>query len=127
MRYIDELRLMHKKLIDVNPTIIRIMRKMRQEQEGGIVEIEEDKGEIIARIYLKGETNIPKVVIGDAGEKQEEEKYGMVVEWNEDIKAEINTRDYIICDLGSFEALSVQELRYKGKCWGKMVELRRIS
>lgn len=127
MKFIEKLRIMHKRLIEINPTAIRIIRKKRLEQDGGILEQEEDIGEVIGRIYLKGETNIPQIIIGDAGEKQEEIKYGLAVEWNVDVKAETNERDYIQCELGSFEVLSVQELRYYGKCWGKIAELRRVS
>lgn len=127
MKFIEKLKIMHRRLIEINPTSIRIIRKRRLEHDGGILEQEEDIGETIGRIYLKGETNIPQIVLGDAGEKQEEIKYGLAVEWDVDIKAETNERDYIQCELGDFEVLSVQELRYYGKCWGKIVELRRVS
>lgn len=126
MSYIEELRKMHKKLIDVNPYTIRVRRKTRQEIDGGVEEVEEDKGEFVGRIFLKGESYIPNMVRSDAGERQEEQKYGLVVEWDVDLRGDANCRDIISCEIGEFEVLSIAELRYKGKCWGKIVELRRI-
>ncbi len=116
---------MHKKLIDINPLSIRIVRRTRQEVDGGIEEREEIKGEVIGRIFVKGESYVPSMIASDAGERQEEQKFGLVVEWDVDLRGDSECRDIISCELGEFIVLNVVELRYKGKCWGKIAELKR--
>lgn len=125
MSYIENLRGMHKKLIDINPLSIRIVRRTKKEVDGGIEEREEIKGEVIGRIFVKGESYVPSMIASDAGERQEEQKFGLVVEWDVDLRGDSECRDIISCELGEFIVLNVVELRYKGKCWGKIAELKR--
>ena len=129
MSYINELRKMHKKLIDVNANIATLNRKKLEEVDGAIEEKWLAVGDIVCRIFIRGrgETNIPQVVSGDIGTKQESEKYGAVFEWNADIKGTEKERDYITVEGITYEVLAVMDLKYRGYVFGKIADLRRIE
>jgi len=127
MSYVDELRKMHKKLIDINSSIATVNRKKLEEVDGAIEEKWLAVGDIVCRIFVKGEVNIPAVVAGDIGTKQENEKYGAIFEWNADIRGNEKERDYIIVDGATYEVRAITDLKYRGYVFGKIADLRRIE
>jgi len=127
MSYINELRKMHKKLIDINASVATVNRKKLEEVDGAIEEKWLAVGDVVCRIFIKGEISIPRVITGDIGVKQELDKYGAVFEWNADIRGNEKERDYITVDNNTYEVEAVTDLKYRGYVFGKIADLRRIE
>jgi hypothetical protein len=127
MSYINELRKMHKKLIDVNASIATVNRRKLEEVDGAIEEKWFAIGDIVCRVFVRGETNIPQIINSDIGTKQENTKFGAVFEWNADIKGSEKERDYITVDGATYEVMAITDLKYRGYTFGKIADLRRIE
>jgi len=122
------LRRQHTKwAIQQNPTTITIHRTEKIDMGGYFEEVESEVGPFVVRIYQYG-TWVPQEVNTLAGTKQVDRTWGMLMDYEADIKAGSNVLDeFEVPGLGKFQVLEVYPQKVKDKIVGYQVALERVS
>lgn len=122
------LRRQHTKwAIQQNPVEIIIQRTEKIEAGGGFEEKESEVGPFTVRIYQQG-TLIPQEVSTLAGTKQVDKTWGMLADWQADIKAGPNVLDeFDVPGVGRFQTLEVYPQKVKSEIVGYQVALEKVS
>ena len=122
------LRRQHTKwAIQQNPTTITIHRTEKIDMEGYLEEVESEVGPFTVRIYQYG-TWAPQDVSTLAGTKQVDKTWGMLMDYEADVKASSNVLDeFEVPSLGKFQVLEVYPQKVKGKIVGYQVVLEKVS
>ena len=122
------LRRQHTKwAIEQNPTTITIHRTEKIDAGGYFEEIESEVGPFTVRIYQYG-TRIPQDVSTLAGTKQVDRTWGMLMDYEADVKAGSNVLDeFEVQGLGKFQVLEVYPQKVKDKIVGYQVTLEKVS
>ncbi len=122
------LRRQHTKwAIQQNPTIITIHRTEKIDMGGYFEEIESELGPFTVRIYQYG-TWVPQEVSTLAGTKQVDRTWGMLMDYEADVKAGPNVLDeFEVPGMGRFQVLEVYPQKVKDKIVGYQVALERVS
>jgi len=122
------LRRQHTKwAIQQNPVEIIIQRTEKVEVGGGFEEKESEVGPFVVRIYQYG-TWIPQDVSTLAGTKQVDKTWGMLADWQADIKAGPNVLDeFDVPEMGKFQVLEVYPQKVKSEIVGYQVALEKVS
>jgi hypothetical protein len=113
--------------IQQNPTTITIHRTEKIDMGGYFEEVESEVGSFVVRIYQYG-TWIPQDVSTLAGTKQVDKTWGMLADWQADIKAGPNVLDeFDVPGVGRFQTLEVYPQVVKGELVGYQVALEKVS
>ena len=122
------LRRQHTKwAIEQNPTTITIHRTEKIDMGGYFEEVESEVGSFVVRIYQYG-TWAPQEVSTLAGTKQVDRTWGMLMNYEADVKAGPNVLDeFEVPGLGKFQVLEVYPQKVKGKIVGYQVILEKVS
>jgi len=122
------LRRQHTKwAIQQNPTTITIRRTERIDMGGYFEEVESEVGSFVVRIYQYG-TWVPQEVSTLAGTKQVDRTWGMLMDYEADVKAGSNVLDeFEAPGLGKFHVLEVYPQKVKGEIVGYQVTLEKVS
>lgn len=122
------LRRQHTKwAIEQNPTTITIHRTEKIDAGGYFEEIESEVGPFTVRIYQYG-TWVPQEVSTLAGTKQVDRTWGMLMDYEADVKAGSNVLDeFEVPGLGKFQVLGVYPQVVKGELVGYQVALEKVS
>lgn len=122
------LRRQHAKwAIQQNPTTIIIHRTEKIDAGGYFEEIESEVGPFTVRIYQYG-TSVPQEVSTLAGTKQVDRTWGMLMDYEADVKAGSNVLDeFEAPGIGRFQVLEVYPQVVKGELVGYQVALEKVS
>ena len=122
------LRRQHTKwAIQQNPTTITIRRTEKIDVGGHFEEVKSEVGPFVVRIYQYG-TWAPRQVNTLAGTKQVDRTWGMLMDYEADVKAGSNVLDeFEVPDLGRFQVLEVYPQKVKDKIVGYQVTLVKVS
>jgi len=122
------LRRQHTKwAIQQNPTTIIIHRTEKIDIGGYFEEVESEVGPFVVRIYQYG-TWTPQEVSTLAGTKQVNRTWGMLMDYEADVKAGPNVLDeFEVPGLGKFQVLEVYPQKVKDKIVGYQVALVKVS
>jgi hypothetical protein len=122
------LRRQHTKwAIQQNPTTITIHRTEKIDMGGYFEEVESEVGSFVVRIYQYG-TWIPQDVSTLAGTKQVDRTWGMLMDYEADVKAGSDVLDeFEVLGLGKFQVLEVYPQVVKGELVGYQVTLEKVS
>ena len=122
------LRRQHTKwTIRQNPTTITIHRTEKIDMGGYFEEVESEVGPFVVRIYGYG-TWLPQEVSTLAGTKQVDKTWGMLVDWQADIKAGPNVLDeFEVLGMGRFQVLEVYPQMVNGELVGYQVALEKVN
>ena len=113
--------------IQQNPVEIIIQRTEKMDKGGYFEEIESEVGPFVVRIYQYG-TWVPQDVSTLAGTKQVDRTWGMLMDYEADVKAGSNVRDeFEVPGMGRFQVLEVYPQKVKGKIVGYQVVLEKVS
>ncbi len=113
--------------IQQNPTTITIRRTEKIDMGGYFEEVESEVGPFVVRIYQYG-TWAPQEVNTLAGIKQVDRTWGMLMDYEADVKSGPNVMDeFEVPGLGKFQVLEVYPQKVKGKIVGYQVVLERVS
>lgn len=113
--------------IQQNPVKIIIQRTEKMDKGGYFEEIESEVGPFVVRIYQYG-TWVPQEVNTLAGTKQVDRTWGMLADWQADIKAGSNVLDeFDVPGVGRFQTLEVYPQVVKGELVGYQVALEKVS
>jgi|SRR5690606_19968559 len=121
------LRRQHTKwAIEQNPTTITIHRTEKIDIGGYFEEVESEVGPFVVRIYQYG-TQVPQEVSTLAGTKQVDRTWGMLMDYEADVKAGPNVLDeFEVADIGKFQVLEVYPQVVKGELVGYQVTLEKV-
>ena len=122
------LRRQHTKwAIQQNLTTITIHRTEKIDMGGYFEEVESEVGSFVARIYQYGIWT-PQEVSTLAGTKQVDRTWGMLMDYEADVKAGSNVLDeFEVSGMGRFQVLEVYPQKVKGKIVGYQVVLEKVS
>ena len=122
------LRRQHTKwAIQQNPTTIIIHRTEKIDIGGYFEEVESEVGPFVVRIYQYG-TWTPQEVSTLAGTKQVNRTWGMLMDYEADVKAGPNVLDeFEVPGLEKFQVLEVYPQKVKDKIVGYQVALVKVS
>lgn len=113
--------------IKQNPTEITISRTEKTDMGGYFEETKTETGPFTVRIFTQG-TQVPQEVSTLAGTKQLDKTWGMLADWQADIKAGPNVLDeFGVTGLGSFQVLVVFAQVVNGELVGNQVTLEKVS
>lgn len=127
MKSIVEARRKHTQWsIDQNPSTITIKRKQKVEMDGYFDETETEIEPQTVR-YFVSKANTNQTVRTLAGEKQVDRYYGLLANYQADIKANIHTTDTFEVDGMKFEVKAVYPQRIAGELVGYQCELERVK
>ena len=121
------LRRQHTKwAIQQNPVKIIIHRTEKIDMGGYFEEVESEVGPFVVRIYQYG-TQVPQEVSTLAGTKQVDRTWGMLMDYEADVKAGSNVLDeFEVANIGKFQVLEVYPQVVKGELVGYQVTLEKV-
>ncbi len=122
------LRRQHTKwAIQQNSTTITINRTEKIDAGGYFDEVHSEVGPFTVRIYQYG-TWVPQEVSTLAGTKQVDRTWGMLMDYEADVKAGSNVLDeFEVPGLGKFQVLEVYPQVVKDELVGYQVTLEKVS
>ena len=122
------LRRQHTKwAIQQNPTTITIRRTEKIDMGGYFEEVESEVGTFVVRIYQYG-TWAPQEVSTLAGTKQMDRTWGMLMDYEADVKASSDVLDeFEVPGLGKFQVLDAYPQKVKDEIVGYQVILEKVS
>lgn len=110
-----------------NPTTITIHRTEKIDAGGYFEEVKSEAGPFIVRIFPQ-RSQIPQEVSTLAGTKQTDGTWGMLADWQADIKAGPNVMDeFDVPGMGSFQVLAVYPQIIKDALVGYQVAMEKVS
>ncbi len=113
--------------IQQNPTTITINRTEKIDMGGYFDEVHSEVGPFTVWIYQYG-TWIPQDVSTLAGTKQVDKTWGMLADYQADIKAGANVLDeFEVPEMGKFQVLAVYPQIVQGQVVGYQVTLEKVS
>jgi hypothetical protein len=113
--------------IQQNPTTIIIHRTEKVDMGGYFEEKESEVGPFVVRIYQQS-SGVPREVSTLAGTKQVDGAWGMLADWQADIKADPNVLDeFEVLGMGRFQVLEVYPQMVNGELVGYQVALEKVS
>lgn len=113
--------------IDQNPVAITIKRTEKMETEGYFTETISQIGPLTVRIFPVGNGS-NKVNTDLIGTKGIDTGWGLLADWQADLRAGPNVRDEVeVAGLGLFVVKAVQPQKIQGQVVGYQVDLERVS
>ena len=109
-----------------NPVTVTIHRTEKIETEGHFEEIKTQAGPFSVRIFPKGQ-RYPKEVSDIAGTKQIDEGWGLLADYQADIKAGPNVLDeFEVSGLGSFKITAIHPQMVMGQIAGYQADIEKV-
>jgi len=113
--------------IQQNPTTITIQRTEKKDVGGYFDEVQSTHGPYTVRIFQKGYA-FPKETSTLAGTKQTDGGWGLIADWNADIKASAQCSDeFDVANLGHFRVVAVYPQIVQGEIVGYQADLEKVS
>jgi hypothetical protein len=113
--------------IQQNPTEITIQRTKKVDMGGYFDEVKSEHGPYTVRIFMEG-MRIPREVSTLAGTKQVDKGWGMLADYQADIKDGANVQDeFDVPGLGHFRILAVYPQVVQGQIVGYQADLEKVS
>jgi len=112
--------------IQQNPTEITIQRTEKKDMGGYFEEVKSTKGPFTVRIFTEG-NRIPLDVSTLAGTKQIDKSWGLLADYNADIKAGPNVLDEFNTPAGHFIIKAVYPQYVQGQLAGYQADLEKVS
>lgn len=110
-----------------NPTEILIKRIQKTEKDGCFEETITPAGPFTVRIFKKG-SGQPRGTSNLGGTFTTDSGWGLIADWQTDIRAETNVRDtFEVPGLGSFIVMSVVPQRIAGQVVAYQADLELVS
>ena len=114
-------------VIQQNPTTITISRTEKTDVGGYFDETKSKVGPLTVRIYQYG-TWTPQEISTLAGTKQVDRTWGMLADWQADIKAGANVLDeFDVFGIGGFRVMEVYPQVVNGNLVGYQLVLEKVS
>jgi len=112
--------------IQKNPATITIHRTEKAEDSGGFRKTESELSPIVVRIYQKNSISI-KHVSNLSGTKDVSSKWGLLADYQADIKAGPNVLDeFDVNGIGHFQIIDVTPQRVNGQLAGFQADLEKV-
>jgi hypothetical protein len=112
--------------IQQNPITITIQRTEKVDMGGYFDEVKSTKGPFIVRIFTEG-NRVPVGVSTLAGTKQIDKGWGLLADYNADIKAGPNVLDEFDTPAGHFIIKAVYPQYLQGELVGYQADLEKVS
>lgn len=112
--------------IQQNPVTITIQRTEKVEVGGSFDEVQSELGPYTVRIFPQG-NRIPQEISTLAGTKQIDKGWGLLADYNADIKAGPNVLDEFDTPAGHFLIKAVYPQYVQGQLVGYQVDLERVD
>lgn len=112
--------------ISQNPTSITIQRTEKVDMGGYFDEVKSTKGPFTVRIFTEG-NRVPTDVATLAGTKQIDKGWGLLADYNADIKAGPNILDEFNTPAGHFIIKAVYPQYTQGELVGYQADLEKVS
>jgi len=112
--------------IGLNPVAITITRREKVETEGHFAENTSQVGPLTVRIFQYGGEK-SRMVTDLAGTKGIDTGWGLLADWEADLRAGPNVRDEFNSDLGFFVIKSVYPQKIQGEVVGYQAELEKVQ
>jgi len=113
--------------IQQNPVEITIKRTTKVDAGGYLDEVQSEHGPYVVRIFQKG-SKIPQEVSTLAGIKQVEAAWGLLADYETEIKAGANVLDeFEVAGLGKFQVVAVYPQIVQGEVIGYQADLEKVS
>lgn len=127
MKNIYEIRREHTKWsIEQNKTTITIERTQKVDKGGYFDKLKDFLPPQTVRIF-SSKSNTSQKVTTLAGEKQVDRHFGLLADYEADVKADTNTKDEFVVDGMTFIIKSVYPQTINGKLTGYQCELERVK
>ncbi|AYO30808.1 hypothetical protein D2962_09470 [Biomaibacter acetigenes] len=112
--------------IQQNPVTITIQRTEKVDMGGYFNEVKSTKGPFAVRIFTEG-NRVPLDVSTLAGTKQIDKGWGLLADYNADIKAGPNVLDEFDTPVGHFIIKAVYPQYVQGQLVGYQADLEKVS
>lgn len=111
-----------------NPSDILIRRTEKTEKEGHFEESTSTAGPFTVRLFKKGLGQQPKEISSLGGTGTTDSGWGLIADWQADIKAGTNVKDiFEVPGLGTFAVVSVIPQRIAGQVVAYQADLELMS
>ncbi|MHC8516992.1 hypothetical protein [Sporosarcina sp. ITBMC105] len=126
MKSLVEMRRAHTKWnIEQNPVVVTIHRTEKRKGGGYIEEAESDVGPFTVRIFVS-HSNTNQTVTTLAGEKQVDRYFGLLADYQSDIRAGTTVKDEFVAMGMRFLVKAVYPQTINGQIVGYQGELERV-
>ncbi|NPV30499.1 MAG: hypothetical protein HPY58_12795 [Firmicutes bacterium] len=123
----NALRAANARAIAENPTQIAVQRTEKVDMGGYFDEVVSQRGPFTVRIFQQG-MRIPQEVASLAGTKQVDKGWGLLADYNADLRAGPNVKDeFDVPGLGHFVVIAVYPQKVQGQIVGYQADLERVS
>lgn len=127
MTVVEALRAANARAIAENPTDITVRRTEKVDMGGYFDEVTSEHGPFTVRIFQQG-SRIPQEISTLAGTKQVDKGWGMLADYQADIKAGPNVVDeFDVPGLGHFRVVAVYPQVVQGQLVGYQADLEKVS
>lgn len=121
-----EMRRTHTKFsIEQNPSVITISRTTRDRSQGYINNVKTDEGPFVVRIFVS-KSSTPQNITTLAGEKQVDQYFGLLADYNADIRAGTEVKDEFVDNGMKFVVKAIYPQTVNGELVGYQGELERV-
>ncbi|GKV54242.1 hypothetical protein NCCP2222_01890 [Sporosarcina sp. NCCP-2222] len=126
MKNLVEMRRKHTKWnIEQNPSYITIKRTEKKKMDGHIGETESTAGPFVVRIFVSNSNTVQKVMTL-AGEKQVDRYFGLLADYEADIRAGTTVKDEFEAMGMKFLVKAIYPQTIHGQIVGYQGELERV-
>lgn len=112
--------------IQQNPTTITVQRTEKVDRGGCFDEVTTQRGPFTVRIFQQA-SRIPQEISTLAGTKQVDTKWGMVADYQADLRAGPNVKDEFDVPLGHFLVVAIYPQVVLGQVVGYQADLERVK
>lgn len=124
---VEALRRAQQQVIAENPVEITITRIERVEQNGGFDELQSTAGPFTVRVFQRNSGAFPQEVSTLAGTKHVDTRWGLLADWQADIRAGANVKDEFEAFGYRFLVVSVYPQTVYGQVVGYQADLERVN
>lgn len=110
--------------IEQNPRTITITRTKKIRKQGAVTQVTEQLDPIVARIYTKGGS--PTLVREVQAERLSDRYYSMLVDYQADVQADVDTTDTFVSDGVTYKVVAVWEQTIHGEVVGYQCDVERV-
>ena len=124
---VDALRRAQQQVIKENPVQVTIVRTEKIEREGAFQEQTSTIGPLTVRVFQRNSGATPQEVSTLAGTKHVDTKWGLLTDWQADIRAGANVKDEFEAFGSRFLVVAVYPQISFGQVVGYQADLERVS
>ena len=116
-----------RRVIAENPTEITIQRREKIEQDGGFAEQESTAGPFTVRIFQRESSALPQTVSTLAGTAQVDTRWGLIADFEADIRAGSTVVDEFVAFGQRFRIVAVYPHILGGQVISYRADLERVN